>query len=82
VLERGAEAVDRRGGFCAERLGLRGSSAQGCRPWQIYRWRHDLRSIAAEFAEVTVTPGQCKSQCLFAPVLTEDGSSPCAQGGP
>ena len=51
-------------------------------PGQIYRWRHDLRSIAAEFAKVTVTPGQCKSQCLFAPVLTEDGSSPCAQGGP
>ena len=24
---------------------------------QIYRWRHDLRSIAAGFAEVMVTPG-------------------------
>ena len=26
-------------------------------PGQIYRWRHDLRSIAAGFAEVMVTPG-------------------------
>jgi transposase len=26
-------------------------------PGQIYRWRHDLRSTAAGFAEVMVTPG-------------------------
>jgi transposase len=27
-------------------------------PGQIYRWRHDLRSAAAGFAEVMVTPGR------------------------
>src|SRR6202022_3836292 len=31
AVERGAEAVDRRGGFCIGRLGLRGGPAHGCR---------------------------------------------------
>ena len=43
-MERGAEAVDRRGGFCAGRIGLRGCPAHGCRA------RADL-SMAARSAE-------------------------------
>jgi hypothetical protein len=29
-VERGAEAIDRRGGFCTRRIGLRGCPAPGC----------------------------------------------------
>ena len=38
-------------------------------PGQIYRWRHDLRSAAAGFAEVVVAPGLDRRMAVASPVL-------------
>src|SRR6516164_7900316 len=57
ALERGAEALDRRGGVCTWCLGLRGSPARRRCAELIYRWRRELRSTAAGFAQVMVAPG-------------------------
>jgi hypothetical protein len=56
-VEHGAEAVKLGGGFCAGRFGLRGRPHPNVVLGQIYRWRRDLRTAAARFAEVAVAPG-------------------------
>jgi transposase len=38
-------------------------------PGQIYRWRHDLRSAAAGFAEVVVAPGPEQRMAVASPAL-------------
>jgi transposase len=38
-------------------------------PGQIYRWRHDLRSAAAGFAEVVVAPGSDQRMAVASPAL-------------
>ena len=38
-------------------------------PGQIYRWRHDLRSAAAGFAEVVVAPGPDQQMAVASPAL-------------
>jgi Sodium/glutamate symporter len=69
AVERGAQAVDRRGGFCTGRIGLRGCPRFDVVPGQIYRWRHDLRSAAAGFAEVVVAPGSDQRMAEASPAL-------------
>jgi transposase len=41
-------------------------------PGQIYRWRRDLRAIAAGFAEVVVTPGPEERLVVGSPALEID----------
>ena len=53
-MERGAEAVDRRGGFCSGASVCEVARRLDVVPGQIYRWRRDLRRAAVGFAEVVV----------------------------
>ena len=56
-MERGAEAIDCGAGLCAGRTVCEVARRVDVVPGQIYRWRRDLRSAAAGFAEVVVAPG-------------------------
>jgi transposase len=69
-VERGAEAGDRRAGFCSGRIGLRGCPRLDVVPGQIYRWRRDLRRAAVGFAEVVVAP-EPSERTVAAPAALE-----------
>ena len=69
TVERVAEAVDRRGGFCAGRFGLRGRPPGDVVPGQIYRWRNELRSAVPGFAAVVIAPEASDRSTTSAPAV-------------
>jgi len=68
-VERGAEAIDRRGGVCAGRFGLGGGAAPGLVAGQIYRWRNELRTAAGGFTEVVVAAEQSERSRTDVPAV-------------
>jgi transposase-like protein len=56
ALDRGEEALDRRGGVCTWSSVCEVARRADVVPNLIYRWRLELRSTAAEFAQVPAQP--------------------------
>jgi transposase-like protein len=79
-VERGIEAIDRRGGDCARASVCEVARQRNVVPGQIYRWQRELRDMATGFTEVVVaTEPSPKGAVGAAAVQIEFGGDICVR---